>query len=183
MNRKAIPYTILLILGRKLKNGFWILIIIGTISCKQKSTEKEPEFDNIPKVVNFDNKEAFDEFIRKNLDSIYTNLLDPRNVSELEYKGVTKSWSEFHQKVLKFIKEENFKWEVPDSTISIVNRIYFDKSGTIDYYSFRILNPSIPVEKKAEFGKLLQKFSKNIKLDLPRDSKYAQCGKTKYLNY
>jgi hypothetical protein len=134
-------------------------------------------------VVNADNKLAFTEFGKLNLDSIYTNLLDPKNVSETEYKVVMDPWSEFHKKVYTFIKAENFKWEVPDSTISIVNKIYFDKNGTIDYYAFKILNPSIPSEKRVEFEKVLEKFSKKIMLDLKRDEQYAQCGKTKYLNY
>ena len=118
-----------------------------------------------------------------NLDSTYTNLLDPRNVTTDEYKIVAKSWSEFHKKISRFIKEENFKWEVPDSTITILNNIYFDKSGTIDYYTFKIKNPSVSTEKRTEYEKVLQKFSKEVRLDLNRDEKYAQCGKTKYLNY
>ncbi|MDB4158058.1 hypothetical protein N9609_01060 [bacterium] len=166
-----------------LKNTFWILLIIGLVSCKQKSTEKKNELVKEIKVVNANDKIAFAEFRELNLDSTYTNLLDPRNVTESEYKIVTESWSEFHKKVSKFIKEENFKWEVPDSTISIVNRIYFDKNGTIDYYGFKILNPSISAEKNEEFKKVLEKFSKEIKLELKRDKQYAQCGKTKYLNY
>ena len=118
-----------------------------------------------------------------NLDSTYTNLLNPRNVSESEYKIVAESWSEFHKKVSQFIKEENFKCEVSDSTITILNRIYFDKSGTIDYYTFKIRNTSVSAEKRAEYEKVLQKFSKEVKLDLKRTEKYAQCGKIKYLNY
>lgn len=163
--------------------GLWILLIFGFISCKQKSSVKETELIKQPKVVNFDNELAFTEFRALNLDSSYTNLLDPRNVTESEYKAVKASWSEFHKQVSKFIKEENFNWEVPDSTISIVNRIYFDKNGTIDYYAFKILNPSIPAEKRSEFENVLKKFSKEIKLNLKRDEQYAQCGKTKYLNY
>ena len=38
-------------------------------------------------------------------------------------------------------------------------------------------------EKRAEYEKVLQKFSKEVKLDLKRTEKYAQCGKIKYLNY
>lgn len=167
----------------KIKSNLWILLVIGLISCKQKSTEKELESVKEPKIISANNKLAFTEFRALNLDSTYTNLLDPKNVTESEYKAVTESWSEFHQKVLKFIKEENFKWEVTDSTISIVNRIYFDKNGTIDYYAFKILNTSIPSEKRAEYEKVLQKFSKEVKLDLQRNEQFAQCGKIKYQNY
>lgn len=167
----------------RIKNSIWILLIIGLISCKQKSTEKETEVIKVPKIVSGNNEMAYNEIKKLNLDSTYTILLDPRNVSESEYKIVVESWSEFHKKVSQFIKEENFKWEVPDSTITIFNRIYFDKNGTIDYYTFKIKNPSVSSEKQAEYEKVLQKFSKEVKLDLKRSEQYAQCGKTKYLNY
>ena len=166
-----------------LKTLFIALIVCGINSCKENKTGKEIKIVNEPIVVSFDNELAFTEFREMNLDSTYTNLLNPRNVTESEYKDVTESWSKFHKKVSKFIKEENFKWEVNDSTISVANRIYFDKKGTVDYYSFRILNPSISADKRAEYEKLLQKFSKEIKLDLKRNEQYAQCGKIKYLNY
>ena len=166
-----------------MKNSIWIILIILLVSCKQKSTEKETEIIKDPKIVSGNNEMAYNEIKKMNLDSTYTNLLDPRNVSESEYKIVAKSWSEFHKKISRFIKEENFKWEVPDSTITILNNIYFDKSGTIDYYTFKIKNPSVSNEKRTEYEKVLQKFSKEVRLDLNRDEKYAQCGKTKYLNY
>ena len=158
-------------------------IVLGTISCNEKPTESKVVISNTHKVVNFDNSTEFKAFRELNLDSTYMNLLDPKNTTELEYKAVIQSWSEFHQKVSKFIKQENFHWEVPDSTISIVNRIYFNKNGTVDYYGFKILNQSIPAEKRKEYENVLQKFSESIKLDLPRDKKYAQCGKIKYMNY
>lgn len=90
------------------KNSYWILIIIGILSCNQKSVEKETQIIKDPKIVSFDNKLAFNEFRRLNLDSTYTNLLDPSNVNESEHKAVLESWTEFHKKITKFIKEENF---------------------------------------------------------------------------
>jgi hypothetical protein len=160
-------------------------IIIGINSCKEKNENKTQsnEVEKEPKIVNGINEIAYNKIKKMNLDSTYTDLLDRRNVSESEYKIVVKSWYGFHKKVSQFIKEENFKWEVPDSTITILNRIYFDKSGTVDYYLFRIRNPSVSAEKRTEYEKLLQKFSKEVKLDLKRTEKYAQCGKIKYLNY
>jgi len=156
-----------------------ISMFIGMTSCNNKGNSVEID----PKIVSFDNRLAFAEFRKLNLDSSYTNLLNPANSTETEFEVVMESWTQMHQKVSKFIKEENFKWEVSDSTITINNRIYFDKDGTIDYYAFKIINPSVPLEKRRAYEKVLQKFSKQIKLDLPRDEKYAQCGKIRYLNY
>ncbi|HLV13749.1 MAG TPA: hypothetical protein VKY41_01115 [Xanthomarina sp.] len=164
-------------------NSMWILLIIGLISCKQNSTEKVTEDIKEPKIVSANNEMAYNEIKKLNLDSTYTNLLDPRNVSEPEYKMVMKSWSEFHKNISQFLIDENFKWEVPDSTITIFNRIYFDKNGTIDYFTFKIKTPSVSDEKQTEYEKILLKFSKQVKLNLKRPEQYAQCGKTKYLNY
>jgi hypothetical protein len=157
--------------------------LLGTISCNEKPAESKVVTNNSHQVVNFDNSKELKAFRELNLDSTYVNLLDPRNTSESEYKSVMHSWSEFHQNIAEFIEQENFQWEVPDSTISIVNRIYFNKNGTIDYYGFKILNPSISAEKRNEYEIVLQKFSEHIHLDLLRDEKYAQCGKIKYVNY
>ena len=164
----------------KLSKSILFFLIIGFISCKQ--TPKKIEAIKEPKVVSGNNNAAYNALKKMNLDSTYTNLLDPRNVTTDEYKIVAKSWSEFHKKLSHFIKEENFKWEVSDSTITIMNRIYFDKNGTIDYYTFKIKNSSVTDEKIVEYEKVLQKFSGNVKLDLKRDEKYAQCGKIKYKN-
>ena len=60
---------------------------------------------------------------------------------------------------------------------------YLDKNGTINYYVFNILNPSVSEEKKLEFEDILFKFSKDVQLELQRDQQFSQCGKTKYLNY
>jgi len=164
----------------KLSNRIIILLIIGFISCKQ--TPKEIDIKG-PKVVSGNNKTAYNVLKKMNLDSTYTNLLDPRNVTADEYKLVAASWAKFHKNLSHFIKEEKFKWEVSDSTITIMNRIYFDKNGTIDYYTFKIKNPSVTDEKIVEYKRVLQKFSKNVKLDLNRDENYAQCGKIKYKNF
>lgn len=168
-----------------LKLMLFFSIIIGINSCKEKNENKTQsnEVQKEPKIVNGINEIAYNEIKKMNLDSTYTDLLDRKNVSESEYKIVVESWYEFHKKVSQFIKKENFKWEVPDSTITILNRIYFDKSGTIDYYLFRIRNASVSAEKQTEYQKVLQKFSEEVTLNLKRVEKYAQCGKIKYLNY
>ena len=167
----------------KLNNFLYLLILIGFLTCKQNPNEEKTENIKNPKVINFDNKLAFNDFSKLNMDDKCINLLDPRNTAEDERESVINSWSNFHKKVTKFLEEENFDWEVPDSTIRIYNRIYFDKDGNINYYVFNIKNPSISMEKKVEFENVLLKFSKNVQLELQRDQEFAQCGKTKYLNY
>ena len=167
----------------KSNHVLFILFTIGIISCKQHHENNGIAENSEPQIVNFDDKVAFNSFSELNLDDTCVNLLDPRNTSESERTSVVNSWSNFHKKVTTFLKEENFEWEVPDSTITIYNRIYFHKNGTINYYVFNINNPSISEEKKAEFEKVLLKFSEEIRLDLQKDEPFSQCGKTKYINY
>ncbi|MCF6352855.1 MAG: hypothetical protein L3J06_07580 [Cyclobacteriaceae bacterium] len=166
-----------------MKNIVISCLITALVSCGNSSTGFSQGNKTNPKVINFDNKTDFNDYRKLNLDSLYPNLLDPGNSTQEQHKKVIQSWSEFHQQVSKFMKDENFTWDSPDSTISIVNKIYFNKNGTIDYFVFRILNPSIPDSKKIEFETVLQKFSKSIIMNLSRDSSYAQCGKTKHINY
>lgn len=154
-----------------------------SISCGNGSPQNDGVTKSNSRIVNFDNQVDINMIRKLNLDSLYPNLLDPSNSSEAEYKIVIKSWGNFHQKVTKFMKEEDFTWSVEDSTISIVNKVYFNKNGTIDYFVFKVMNPSISDSKKREFESVLQKFSGSITMDLTRDSKYAQCGKTRYINY
>ena len=183
----SIRYSILAIILKqifmKLKDCIIILLILGLLGCGQNSSKRNTKDISKPTVVNFDNKLAFGEFNQLNLDDKCVNLLDPRNTSDAEREAVINSWTNFHKKVNEFLEEENFSWEVPDSTISIYNRIYFDKNGNVNYYVFNINNPSITEDKKTEFENVLMQFSKNVKLELQRDQEFSQCGKTKYLNY
>jgi len=161
----------------------FFLILLSFFACKNDTETSIVKDVKAPTIVNFDDKLAFGDFKKLNLDDKCANLLDPRNTAEDERTSVINSWSSFHKKVTVFLEQENFKWEIPDSTISIYNRIYFNKNGTINYYVFNINNPSVTAEKKAEFEKVLEKFSRDVKLDLKREQEFAQCGKTRYINY
>ena len=159
------------------------LLAITIISCIDKPSQNTSNSDDKPLIVNGDDEAKYNEIKSMNLDSIYPNLLDPQNSTEANYKEVQQSWSDFHQQVSQYLKDKEFDWEVQDSTITVFNRIYFSEKGTVDYYTFKIMNPSVLPEKRLEFQTILKKFSENIALDLIRDGQYAQCGKTKYLNY
>lgn len=166
-----------------LKHILCILWISFFISCKNKPSNEAALAPKQPIVISFNNKAVFNKFKTLNLDSTYTNLLDPRNVSPSEYQEVTAAWSDFHNKVNNYLYEIDFKWEVTDSAITVFNKIYFDKNGAVDYYAFKVLNPGVSEEKQIEFEKILKQFSKEKTLNLKRDNQFAQCGKTKYINY
>ena len=85
-------------------------MILGLLGCKQNPSEGKTENINNPKVIDFDNKLAFNDFSKLNLDDKCVNLLDPKNTSEAERESVINSWSNFHKKVSKFLQEEKFDW-------------------------------------------------------------------------
>ncbi|MGB1218023.1 MAG: hypothetical protein ACPG5P_09110 [Saprospiraceae bacterium] len=116
------------------------------------------------------------------LDNKYTNLLNPKNTSDDEYEDVLESWTSFHQEMKEMMDVSGFDWGVPDSMIHLVNRIYFDKEGKMEYYSYRILNPSISAKKNREFGELISSIGSQININLQRGDKFAQCGKVVYSN-
>ena len=93
-----------------------------------------------------------------------------------------KSWTDLHQSIGKYLSENEFKWEVKDSSITIVQKIYFNTNGEIENYFFNVLNKNVTKEKQEQFANLISSFAKGNKIQFKKDEKFAQCGKTKYLN-
>lgn len=158
------------------------LIISLFLNCKNTDGKKDT-FALNRQVISIENDSLVEISKKLNLDSVYPNLLDPRISKRADFDRVFELWTSFHQRVNKYIKEQNFKWEVKDSFISVTNKLYFDKTGKVDYYFYRIDNPGVSEEKKKEYEKVLESFVKNVQIDLAMDNKFGQCGKIKYLNY
>lgn len=157
-----------------MKNFVLVILLICFISCKQEQKNKV--------VYNLDDKEQSDKVKLLKLDDQYANLLNPQ-VSNDEFKTVYSSWGDFHKEIGKYINQENFNWEVADSTITLVNKIYFDKEGKVEHFLFKVRNENVSNAKKEEYQQLLNKFIEDKKVNLKRDKQFAQCGKVKYKNY
>lgn len=164
----------MLIQGYQMKKTLLIIGLIFFVSCKNK--EKGI-------VVNSQNELKYSKIKKLELDKHYHNLLSPNNRAKKEYTEVAKTWGDFHRQIGKIVKENNFTWNVKDSSITVLNRIYFTKNGEVDYYTFRVLNKNVSNAKKAEYEKLLAGNISKVKINLKRDKQYAQCGKVRYQNY
>jgi hypothetical protein len=180
-----------------LKTLFIICFISGIISCKDKTEDKleivekekterktdtiEKEKSKIITVYNFDNQQELSAYNKLNLDATHPNLLNP-NMSNSDYDMVMKSWTDLHQRIGAYLSENKFNWEVKDKSISIVHKIYFKSNGEIENYFFNILNENVTKEKKEQFAKLISTFAKANQIEFKKDEKFAQCGKTKYMN-
>lgn len=165
----------------KTKITFLLLFIFGLFVCNgQESTYSNKE--NQPQVINRDNLDAVKKFREMDLDSFYDDLLNPNNVSEAERKEVVKSWSDFHKKIIAYLKESNFDWNSDEESIRINNRIYFEKDGSVNYYVYKIENSTISEQTKQEFHSVLERFVSENKINFTKDKVFAQCGMVEYTN-
>jgi len=161
-----------------------LLLATGLVSsCNQNSDKRTPSIDTVPgiSVYNFSNKLELATYNKLNLDESHPNLLNPQ-ISKTDHNAIIDSWTDLHQKIGSYLSQNDFSWEVEDSTISIVQKIYFKPNGAIKHYFFNVLNKSITEEKKVQFSNLIIEFAKRNQIAIKRDKPFAQCGKTKYLN-
>ncbi len=148
-------------------------LIIFIFSCSK---------ENEGAVVNLQSEAAINKVKKLDLDTKYKNLLNPEFTTDEEYKEVTKSWGDFHKQVGKILKENDFDWGIKDSSVKILNKIYFNKDGEVNYIIFRVMNENVTYDKKEAYEKLLSENITKLKIDLKRNEKFAQCGNVKYLN-
>ena len=165
------------------KGLFIILIITVIYSCNEKTENKTEIVETERKigVFNFDNKQELTKYNRMNLDDTHPNLLNPQ-ISKSDYNVVMESWTDLHQRIGTYLYENGFNWDVEDSSIEMVQKIYFNKNGEIENYFFNVLNENVTEEKKEQFANLISDFAKDNSIEIERDGNFAQCGKTRYLN-
>jgi len=83
----------------------FFLILLSFFACKNDTETSIVKDVKAPTIVNFDDKLAFGDFKKLNLDDKCANLLDPRNTAEDERTSVINSWSSFHKKVTVFLEQ------------------------------------------------------------------------------
>ncbi len=152
------------------------ILTIGLISCTTTSQQSTGI-----KIFDFDNKTELSDYERLSLDKDHPNLLNPE-ISKNEMNTVIDSWTALHQNIGKYLHENDFEWQVEDEQIMIVHKFYFNPDGKIHTYFFKILNEGISDSQREKYSELIVEFAKSNKIGLTRDSQFAQCGKTKYLN-
>lgn len=161
--------------------SFVILVSINSCTSNEKKELKNTSNSKEISVFNYDDSEQLAAYNKLNLDETHANLLNPQ-ISKDDFSTVRTSWIDLHQKIGKHLSENNFHWGVKDSTITIVQKIYFNPKGDIENYFFNVLNDNVSKEKKEQFADLILTFAKNNQIGIKRDENFAQCGKTRYLN-
>ena len=160
-----------------------LVVLAGITSCTEKTKQKKEAIENEDAVVvvNFDDKQGLSEFLALNLDDTHPNLLNP-DISKTDHDAVLKSWGDLHQRIGSHLAENNFTWGTEDSSITIVQKIYFKPNGAIETYFFNVLNQNVTPEKKEQFAVLIADFAAKNQLDFQQEGRFAQCGKTRYQN-
>ena len=161
------------------KNMYRILLLLLSLFILIGCSQSTPA--DTASVYNFHDKEQLEAYTALNLDDTHPNLLNPQ-VSQDEISKVIGTWSDLHQRVGKHLAEHNFSWGVEDSSIAIVQKIYFKPDGEVTHYFFNVLNKSVSKKKKEEFSNLLKSFASENKINITREEQFAQCGKTRYMN-
>jgi hypothetical protein len=94
-----------------------------------------------------------------------------------EQANLQKAYVGFLQRLGSFLKSHQFKWE---KQTRCYNRIYFNSTGTVDYFFYNFGREQISAEKEEEFGRLLNIFVKDHKFSLTASENFAQCSPVKY---
>lgn len=152
---------------------FLLSVIVLFIACE----------NDLSRVVGVHDKINFEKFKNQELDKSYKNLLNPNNTAEEEYKAVINSWKEYHTKVSSILQENNFSWGIKDPSVTIFNKIYFNKKGKVNHILVNVKNEKISNETKSAYVSLLKNHINELSINLKRANQFAQCGKIKYKNY
>jgi len=115
------------------------------------------------------------------LDSIYKSGIHS-DTSLAVFKTNQEAYIKAYQQLLNelgdFLGENDFSW--PQITKGF-NRIYFDKTGKIDYFLYTFRPDQLSKEQEKQFGELLNRFIAGYRFPLTADVKFAQCSPVTYV--
>lgn len=121
------------------------------------------------------NPELENDFRKKDLKTIYPKLITPQNFDAKQDTVLFKKLKTFRSSLVNGLKSEKINWNVDESEISFLTRIYFDSIGRIEYFAFKINNNDVKLKAVEEFKSLLERTIKNKKLGIERKTKYNYC--------
>ena len=115
------------------------------------------------------------------LDSLYQSGLHSDTALAV-FKNNQDEFIAAYQQLLqslgKYLKENNCKWEKP---VKGFNRIYFNKSGKIDYFLYNFRPDQLTAEQAGCFDALLNTFIQSYTFPLPAKVGFAQCSPVTYM--
>ena len=115
------------------------------------------------------------------LDSLYASGINSDTtlgVFKNEQEEYIKSYQNLLQDLGKYLKKNNFDWDKP---VKGFNRIYFDKSGKIDYFLYNFGPDQLTIKQENRFGELLNGFILEYRFQLSADKNFSQCSRVTYM--
>jgi hypothetical protein len=124
-------------------------------------------------------QQAKDEGIFQQLDSLYRGGTDsdPAKAVFKDQKTYIAAYGQFINQLGSFLAKNNFKW---GKQVRCFNKIYFSKTGKVDYFLYNFQPEQISPEQEIRFGVLLKEFIQTAKFGLEADTKFAQCSPVRY---
>ncbi|HXS36160.1 MAG TPA: hypothetical protein VN721_05630 [Flavipsychrobacter sp.] len=94
--------------------------------------------------------------------------------------SVINSFQGMLQNILDYLDQQNFKW---NDTMLVFNKVYFDKSGKIDYYTYRILSKKgITPEQEKKFQELLTTFIQTYRFPMKGNDNFSQVSEAVFMD-
>ena len=121
------------------------------------------------------NPELEVEFRKKDLNALYPKLITPQNFDAKRDTVLTRKIKTFQTELVSGLKSEKINWNVAESEISVLTRVYFDSIGRIEYFAFKVNNDEIKLKAMEEFESVLEKNISNLSLGIERETKYNHC--------
>lgn len=110
------------------------------------------------------------------LDSVYlsaVNVQPEKAVFKENQKEFMAEYRKMMASMGTFLTDNGFEW---GEKTRFFQRIYFDRSGTIDYYFVHLDRTNFSDNKKTQLQSLLQEFSAQYTFPLSGSSNFAQCS-------
>ncbi len=114
------------------------------------------------------------------LDSTYKSAIhSDTSLAVFKKNSATfiKCYERMLQELGEHLKANNYEWLKPTKGF---NRIYFNKTGNIDYFLYNFKPNQISVENEIKFGELLGQFIMTYQFPLNPSSNFSQCSPVTY---
>lgn len=114
------------------------------------------------------------------LDAAYPPALSGGKVRGV-FDGKSDDFIEAYHKMLgelgTYLRKNGFEWPAPTKEM---HRIYFNESGGIDYFLYRIRGDKCSAVRKEQYQSMLDKFVAGYRFPLPAGTKFSQCGSARF---
>lgn len=117
--------------------------------------------------------------IFEKIEKDYTPAID-NDIEKSFFKNHSEfitAYTDFINSLSTFLSQNNFLWE---KEVRCFNRVYFSKTGEVDYFLFDFKPGQVDIQKEEQFEKLLNIFIKKTKIKIKSSKKFAQCSPIKY---